>query len=192
MTVQRNSRNTKRGAVLDSALLFFSKYWIYIVVLIFGVPPLVRYIRTVLALNQKNKINTDIVINNAENGTSDPVTIKKKITTVQKKYPNLTDKDMQRCGTVAQGIAIALGTNVEDNHFVLDTDIYNVSAWFEDEAKAVRLLKTVPGTFPVVEDLYFKVCTRSRNLKYDLLKYLSDSDLAKVRATYKKYNKTWI
>ncbi|CAN1538476.1 hypothetical protein MCETHM1_01658 [Flavobacteriaceae bacterium] len=195
MTV-KNMR--KGGSKLDlffnKAKIFLSKYWLLMLVLLFGLPPLIRYIRTQIALMKGNTEANKAIVNTAQNATANPVTIKKKTDAVQKIYPNVTTTDMQRYSTVAQGVAKALGTNVEDNHIVLSGtfEFFNVSALTENEDEVVRLLKTVPTTFPIVEQLYYNVHTRSRNMKNDLLKYLSKKDLDQIRAVQKKYGKTFI
>lgn len=189
---QRVRSQSVKGWFFLKALPFLKRYGLIIIVLTFGLPPLIRYIRTQIALLKGNTIDNKTIVNNAENGVASPVIVKQKITVIKKKYPNLTATDMERMSTVAQGVALALGTNVQDNHFVFSTDLYNVGAWVENEDEVIRLLKTVPSTFPVVEDLYYSVHTRSRNLKNDLLKYLSKSDLEQIRKVYKKYGKTFL
>lgn len=188
-----NQRGGANLPFLDKSVLIFEKYWLVFAVLLFGIPMLKRYIDDQKAKNLANDEANKVVVNNSQNSTGNPVTIKKKSDVVQKKYPYVTTKDMQRYNTVAQGIAIALGTNVQDNIVIAGVvDWFNVEGWTENEDEAVRLLKTVPTTFPIVEDLYYNVYTNSRNLKYDLKKYLSSSDLEEVRKVQKKYGKTFI
>lgn len=186
------SKYSKNKLVNNKLVLFLQNNGLYLVAVLFAIPYIVRYFNS-----QENKDNiqsTDLAVkkNNAENAKQDPVIIKKKETVLKNKYPNLTAKDSTRLKNVAQAVAYALGTNPEDNHFIANTDLFNVSAWAEDEKEAVKQLKTVTGTFSIVEDYYYHLFTRSRNLKSDLYKYLSPSDLAQLRLTYKKAGKSWL
>lgn len=164
-----------------------STNWIIIVALLLMLPSLIRWFSNLIAQIKAGITNAKTTINNAENGQSDPSIIAGKSFDVFKKYPNIKPPEMDRYKAVAQKIAKALGTNVEDNHFIANVDLFNVEAWTEDEAGVIKLLKTVPTTFKVVEDLYFHVFTRSRNLKTDLYEYLSESDLNEVRKKWKLY-----
>ena len=171
----------------SKAVDFLKSNGIYLLAVVFLIPYIVRYFKNEDNKDEIQKLDIAVKKNNAQNGKSDPNIIRSKESLLRKKYPKMDSKTSARVRAVAQGVAISLGTNVEDNHFVLNTDLFNVAAWGENEAEAVKLLKTVPGTFPAVEDYYYSLFTRSRNLKTDLLKYLSKSDLSTLRATYKKY-----
>lgn len=186
------STYTKNKLANNKLVLFLQSNGIYLVAVLFAIPYIVRYFNS-----QETKDNiqaTDLAVkqNNAENAKQDPTIIKKKETELKTKYPSLKASDSTRLKKVAQAVAYALGTNPEDNHFIANTDLFNVSAWGEDEKEVVKQLKTVTGTFPIVEDYYYHLFTRSRNLKADLYKYLSPSDLTTLRLTYKKSGKNWI
>jgi hypothetical protein len=187
-----NFRNTKNSLTSSKVVLFLKDNGVYLLAVVFLVPYIVRYFKNQDNKDQVQALDIATKANTAENAKVDPSIIKAKETKLKKKYPNLSAKDSTRLKNVAQAIAYALGTNPEDNHFVLSTDLYNVSAWSEDEKEVVKQLKTVTGTFPIVEDYYYHLFTRSRNLKNDLYKYLSPSDLIILRTAYKKVGKTWL
>lgn len=186
------SKYSKNKLANNKLVLFLKNNGIYLVAVLFAIPYIVRYFNSQGTKDEIQAADLAVKKNNAENGKSDPNIIQKKETQLKKKYPNLKASDSTRLKKVAQAIAYAFGTNPEDNHFVLNTDLYNVSAWAEDEDEAVKQLKTVTGTFPIVEDYYYSLFTRSRNLKSDIYKYLSPSDLTKLRLTYKKAGKNWV
>lgn len=166
--------------------------WLLVVACLLLLPLVYRWVVSLIAQAKASTYKAETIVNNSQNGKSSPVIISQKSFDIFKKYVNVKPAEMDRYKAVAQKIAISLGTNVEDNHFVLNTDFFNVSAWTENEASVVKLLKTVPTTFTIVEDLYFNVFTRSRNLKTDLYKYLSASELAEVKKTFAKYGKKYL
>lgn len=179
---------------IDKAKLFFGQYWLLLVVVFLGFPPLYRYIKKEIAKTDASLENNAVIINSAQNSTSNPTTQKKKAQVIQKKYPNVTSNDMDRYSAVALKVAVALGTNVDDNHVILGGTVsfHNVSAWSEDEELVIKLLKTVPTTYPIVADLYYSVHTKSRNLTTDLIKLLSKSELEEIRKVQRKYGKSYI
>lgn len=183
---QKNPSNT------GGFFMMLKANWLLIASILLILPVLYKYIMYLYASMSSTDITAKTTVNNAQNGTSSPNIISKKSFDIQKKYPNLKANELERYKTVTQQIALALGTNVEDNHFIFGFDLYNVKALNEDEAKVVTLLKTVPTVFPIVEDLYFNVFTRSRNLKTDLYQYLSDLDIKTLRDFYKRYKKNWL
>ncbi|QKJ63834.1 hypothetical protein [Flavobacterium sp. M31R6] len=185
--------NYKKPVSSDSGFLqILRTNWLLLVALLLAMPVLYRWITNLIAQMKGANLSAEKIVNNAENGKSSPVIITKKSFDIFKKYPNVKPSEMERYKAVAQKVAVALGTNVEDNHFIVNTDLYNVNAWFEDEKTVVGLLKTVPTTFPIVEDLYYNVFTRSRNLKTDLYKYLGVEELVQIRGVFKKYGKNWL
>lgn len=184
----------KSNPATNSGIINYIKMnWVLILAILLVVPFLYRYISELLAKAKAQTLKNETIVSNAQNAKSSPTIISQKSFDIFKKYPKVKPPEMERYKTVAQKIAIALGTNVEDNHLVFGmVDLYNVNSWVEDENEVVKLLKTVPTTFPIVEDLYYHVFTKSRNLKNDLLSYLSKSDLEKVRSTQKRYGKNFI
>jgi hypothetical protein len=186
------SKYTKNKLANNKLVLFLQTNGIYLVAVLFAIPYIVRYFNSQEVKDEIQANDLAVKKNNAENGKADPVIIKRKETELKKKYPNLSAKDSTRLKKVAAAIAYAFGTNPEDNHFIANIDLYNVSAWSEDEKEAVKQLKTVTGTFPIVEDYYYHLATRSHNLKTDIYKYLSPSDLTTLRLTYKKAGKNWV
>ncbi|OCB78818.1 hypothetical protein [Flavobacterium crassostreae] len=171
---------------------FLKKYGVIIVLFFLLFPYLYKYI-----LKFKNKIEqaTDEAKkdrNTAENATGNPAIIKQKVEQVKKKYPNLNQKTINQINTNALKIATAFGTNVDDNHQIGNFEFFNVKAWTEDEETAIRLLKQHLGTFPILEDFYYTTATRSRNLKADVLKYLSKEQSQELSNFYKKRNYFWL
>lgn len=91
-------------------------------------------------------------------------------------------------------IAKAFGTNVDDNHVLLwgSIDLYNIAAMVEDEDTAITYLKKHTGTFPILEEMYYKTATKSKNLKNDIMKYLSQSEYKQLSNYYKKAGYAWL
>jgi len=166
--------------------------WLIVCAVLLVFPVFYRWVTTLFAQVKAGQLKADTIVSNAQNGKSSPNIITQKSFNIFKKYPKVSPTEMERYKAVSQQVAIALGTNVEDNHYILNTDLFNVSAWSEDENKVISLLKTVPTTFPIVEDLYYNVFTRSRNLKTDLYKYLSVSEIAQLKKVFAKYGKKWL
>jgi len=188
------NRKILNGLKTNKSVQFLQQNWFFLILIAFALPYVVRYFKSQELLDQKQELNVAEKKNTAENAKANPNIINAKAKTINKKYPNLKPKDSERLKAVAAAVANALGTNVEDNHILFDgsVELFNVKAWSEDEASAVKALKTTTGTFPIVEDYYYSLFTRSRNLKNDLHKYLSKSDISELRATYKKAGYSWI
>lgn len=190
-------RSRIKNRQLNKLLLFIQKYWLLIIVFVgalMAVPFFVRYFKKQNVITQTANLENAVQVNSAQNATVNPTIQKKKANAFLTKYPNLKKADLHRLETYAHGIAKALGTDAWGEHPLFGVSFAPLvfDKWDEDEKEVVRILKKVPGTFPIVADLYYSVYTRSRNLKTDLLKYLDKSDLNKVRATYKKHNIVWI
>lgn len=186
------SYNSKNNLANSKVVLFLKNNGIYLVGVVFLVPYIVRYFKSQEVKDVKQSLDLAVKTNSAQNNKVDPTIIKSKETSLKKKYPNLSAKDSTRLKTIAQSIAFALGTNPEGSTSVLNVDLYGVGSWVEDEKEVVKQLKTTTGTFPIVEDYYYHLFTRSRNLKTDLYKYLSSSDLTTLRTVYKKAGKSWL
>lgn len=190
-------RSRIKNKQLNQLLLFVQKYWLLLIVLLgvaMAVPFFVRFFKKQNVITQTANLENAVKVNSAQNATVNPTIQKKKANAFLTKYPNLKKADLHRLETYAHGIAKALGVDAWNEHPLFGVDFLPLvfDKWDEDEEEVVRILKKVPGTFPIVADLYYSVYTRSRNLKTDLLKYLDKSDLNKVRATYKQYKKVWI
>ncbi|MBA0883804.1 hypothetical protein [Flavobacterium undicola] len=175
-------------------VLFFQNNAVYIVAVLFAIPYIIRYFNSQEQKDSSQALDLAVKQNSAENAKSSPTIINDKAKVINKKYPNLKSKDSDRLKTIAQKIAFSLGTNPEDNHIIFNgsVELFNIRALVEDENTVVKLLKTTTGTFPIVEDYYYSLFTRSRNLKTDLYKYLSAENISQLRVAYKKANKNWI
>lgn len=179
-----NYNRFQRKSNHSVGLSFIAKYWLLIILAVVGIPLGYRYWQNQKAKNEANKLSNFEYSNNVQNNSASPTIQEAKARVVHKKYPNLSDKKLRELNTNAQKLTYALGTNVEDNHRNSYIDLFNVAAWTENEALAVSLVKKHTGTFPILADLYYNVYTKSRNLKTDLLKYLSKSDLAEIRKAH--------
>lgn len=184
----------KPNFIDDKIIPFIKKYGIFIIGLFVVFPYAYKYYKQMVLSVQDTNLQAEKSANANENGKSDPEIVKKKTAEVAKKYPKITPIVMAGLQSSAKGIAIAFGTNVEDNHSLLNQtiDLYNVNAWTEDEATAIKLLKQHTGTFPILEELYYKTATRSRNLVTDILKYLSTKQVEDLRKFYKTKGYNWL
>ncbi|WP_281638416.1 hypothetical protein [Flavobacterium marginilacus] len=190
MSIRRNQKQN----FLDSKIIpFIKKYGIFIIGLFVVFPYAYKYYKLMIESVNNSKMQAEQTANTNENAKADPQITKKKTEEVAKKYPKIDTKTMATLVASARGIASAFGTNVEDNHIIFGgtVELFNVNAWNEDETEAMRLLKKHTGTFPVLEELYYKTATRSRNLISDILKYLSDAQIQKMRTYYKSKGYTW-
>ncbi|WP_374172729.1 hypothetical protein [Flavobacterium tructae] len=132
--------------------------------------------------------------NNNENAKADPNITKAKVQEIKQKYPTISTKTMDVISASAFKIAKAFGTNVDDNHVLLggSVDLYNISAWTEDEEAAISALKKHIGTFPILEEIYYKTATKSKNLRNDILKYLSKTQYDQLARFYKTKGYNWL
>lgn len=178
----------------NKLVLFLQNNWFYLLAVSMALPYLVRYFNSQDEKDEKQALDLAQKANTTQNAKSSPTIINAKAKQINKKYPNLKANDSERLKTIAQKIAFALGTNPDDNHIIFGNSVefFNVRALSEDEATVVKLLKTTTGTFPIVEDYYYSLFTRSRNLKNDLYKYLSRSDISQIRVAYKNAGKNWL
>lgn len=174
----------------------FSKHWLKFLfgflLLLFGLPPLLRYLKNVATKAKENKMYNEAILSSAENSTLTPSKIKEKAKRLGTKYKHISPKKFNEILASAQNLSIALGTNATSNGKFFGIDMFpdvvkDWSALTEDEDKAVKILKKYPGTFEILEDLYSKVATRGRNLKKDIHQYLSASDIIEVKEQWKKF-----
>jgi hypothetical protein len=133
-------------------------------------------------------------INSAQNGSLSPVLLQDKLSQIKRKYPNASNQVMKQKALISQQIAVSLGTD-SFNY----SPLFGVSwlpntytSFTEDTTKVVKLLKQCPTTYVIIEDLYYLLHTRSRNLTTDLITYLNQNEINEVKATYAKYGKKFL
>lgn len=190
----RNSR-TKKPSFLDTQVIpFFKKYGIFLLILFLVFPYLWKYLKNGIEVIRNANQQAEIEKNSNENAKADPVLTKKKVEEIKQKYPTISTKTMDTITASAFAIAEAFGTNVDDNHVLFGgtIDLYNVKAWTEDEEKAISYLKKHIGTFPILEEVYFKTATKSKNLRNDITKYLSKSQYETLAKFYKSKGYNWL
>jgi hypothetical protein len=189
-------RNTsKKASFLDTKLIpFFKKYGIFLVVLFLVFPYAYKYLKRAIESVKNTNLEAIKEQNSNENAKASPDIIKAKVADVKKKYPTISQKTMDTIVASAFKIAEAFGTNVDDNHVLLGgtIDLYNISAWTEDEKTAISFLKKHTGTFPILEDVYYKTATKSKNLRNDIIKYLSKSQYNELAKFYKSKGYNWL
>ena len=190
MAVRRKSQNFLQ----DKLIPFLKKYGIFILVFFLVAPMLYRWIMKLITSVKETNMDMAKKQNTAENSQNNPNIVKQKTETIKKKYPNISTQRMEELKDITARVAYALGTNIEDNHQLFGgvVELFNVKAWVEDEKEVIKQLKKTPGTFPIVEDLYYSVYTKSKNLKSDLLKYLSKKDLDVLSKHYRAYGYKFI
>lgn len=186
----------KKGNFFDTKLLpFLKKYGLFLLAFIVAFPYLLRFIRNQAQKVKEQTIDLAVASNNAENNTKSPEVAQAKGSEIERKYPNATKAKHAEISASALKIAHALGTNVDDTHVLFggSIELFNIKAMVEDEATVVKLLKKHPGTFPILEEYYYKLHTKSHSLKTDCIKYLDKSDLDVVRKAWKKFgNYKWL
>mgnify|MGYP003611656859 CR=1 FL=1 len=189
-------RNTsKKASFLDTKLIpFFKKYGIFLVALFLVFPYAYKYLKRAIESVKNTNLEAIKEQNSNENAKASPDIIKAKVADVKKKYPTISQKTMDTIVASAFKIAEAFGTNVEDNHVLLGgtIDLYNISAWTEDEKTAISFLKKHTGTFPILEDVYYKTATKSKNLRNDIIKYLSKTQYNELAKFYKSKGFNWL
>lgn len=186
---------TKKSSFLDSKLIpFFKKYGIFLIVLFLVFPYLYKYIKMTINSVKNTNLQAEQTANSNENGKADPIITKTKVDAIKQKYPTIPKKTMDDILASAFKIAKAFGTNVDDNHVLLGgtIDLYNVAAWTEDEKTAIKYLKKHTGTFPILEEVYYKTATKSKNLRNDILSYLSNSQYSDLAKYYKSKGYNWL
>lgn len=189
----RNAR--KKPSFLDTKIIpFLKKYGIFLIVLFLVFPYLYKYIKQAINIVKDTNLEAKQTENANQNAKADPVLTKEKVNQIKKAYPNVSPKRIDEIEAAAKKIAYALGTNVDDNHVLFGgkIDLYNIRAMTEDEQGAIKELKKFTGTFPILEEMYYKTATKSKNLKNDLIKYLSPTDLQKLSKFYKSVGYSWL
>lgn len=189
-------RNTRqKPSFLDTKVIpFFKKYGIFLAVLFLVFPYLYKYLKKTIEIVKDTNLEAKKEQNSNENAKADPTIIKKKVADLTKSYPTIPKKTMDTIVASAFKIAEAFGTNVDDNHVLLggSIDLYNISAWTEDEKTAISFLKKHTGTFPILEEVYYKTATKSKNLRNDIIKYLSNSQYKELANYYKSKGYNWL
>lgn len=189
-------RNTRqKPSFLDTKVIpFFKKYGIFLIVLFLVFPYVYKYVKSAVNSIKNTNLEAEKTENANENAKANPIITKAKVEDIKKKYPTMSAKTMDAITASAFKIAKAFGTNVDDNHVLLGgaIDLYNVSAWSEDEKTAITYLKKHTGTFPILEEVYYKTATKSKNLRNDIIKYLSNSQYKELANFYKSKGYNWL
>lgn len=189
-------RNTRqKPSFLDTKVIpFFKKYGIFLVVLFLVFPYVYKYVKSAVSSIKNTNLEAEKTQNANENAKANPTIIKQKVADVKKNYPTIPQKTMDTIVASAFKIAEAFGTNVDDNHVLLggSIDLYNINAWTEDEKTAISYLKKHTGTFPILEEVYYKTATKSKNLRNDIIKYLSSSQYKDLANFYKTKGYNWL
>lgn len=190
----RNARNNKASFLDSKVIPFFKKYGIFLAVLFLVFPFLYKYIKKSIDIVKDTNLQSEKAQNASENGKASPDIIKKKVADIKKSYPTISKSTMDNIVSSAFKIAQAFGTNVDDNHVLLGgaVDLYNISAMTEDEATAIKYLKKHTGTFTILEEVYYKTATKSKNLRNDILRYLSKSEYSELAKFYKSKGYNWL
>ncbi|MDQ8014471.1 MAG: hypothetical protein REI96_18630 [Flavobacterium nitrogenifigens] len=189
-------RNTRqKPSFLNSKLIpFFKKYGIFLAILFLAFPFVYKYIKKSIDMVKDTNLESKKAQNSSENAKADPTIIKNKVQAIKKKYPTVSSKSMDSIVASAFKIAEAFGTNVDDNHVLFGgtIDLYNIKAMTEDEATAIKYLKKHTGTFTILEDVYYRTATKSKNLRNDIIKYLSKSEYNELAKFYKSKGYNWL
>lgn len=77
------------------------------------------------------------------------------------------------------------------HHLGVNYAWYNPQSWTENDSEVAQLLMQQRPNIQHVENLYFKVYAKGRNLKNDVYKSLDKSELNKVIAYYKLKGNTF-
>lgn len=189
----RNAR--KKPSFLDTKVIpFLKRYGIFLIVLFLVFPYVYKYVKTAIESIKNTNLEAQKTENSNQNAKADPVITKTKLQDIKKKYSTISSKTIDAVSASAFKIAKAFGTNVDDNHVLLGgtIDLYNISAWSEDEKAAMAVLKKHTGTFPILEEVYYKTATKSKNLRNDILKYLSKSQYDEMAKFYKSKGYNWL
>lgn len=190
----RNTRN-KKPSFLDTQIIpFFKKYGIFLIILFLVFPYAYKYFKNLVEMVRNTNLEAEKTKNSNENAKADPIITKTKVEEIRQKYPTINTKTMDTITASAFKIAKAFGTNVDDNHVLLggSIDLYNIAAWSEDEKTAMETLKKHTGTFPILEEVYYKSATKSKNLRNDILNYLSKSQYSEMAKFYKSKGYNWL
>ena len=190
----RNTRNNKPSFLNTAIIPFFKKYGIFLIVLFLVFPYAYKYLKRTIASVRDTNLEAEKIENANQNAKADPVLTKQKVQDIKKKYPTINQKTIDAITASAFKIAKAFGTNVDDNHVLFGgtIDLYNITAWTEDEKTAMSVLKKHIGTFPILEEIYYKTATKSKNLRNDILKYLSKSQYDEMARFYKSKGYNWL
>lgn len=166
----RSRENNARKPSNDGFLNIMERYWLVLLGLIIGTPIVLRYLKDA---DTKGEINNaeeaeKVLVSKASNPVSQLIELN-KVTTNTAYHSR------------ARNVAHALGTNelTKDSTF-WDLKWMLPSTMTENEESVIIQLKDIKnsGQARLIIECYY-VLTR-RNLRDDLLKYLSKSELAKI------------
>ncbi|MCV9934392.1 hypothetical protein OIU80_19100 [Flavobacterium sp. LS1R47] len=148
---------------------FLQKYWIIITGIILCYPLLKKWYEKFTQDAQERQL--EMAENDLKIAMANPITKEIELTKITPR------KDVHN---IAESLAVWLGTNKQTKDAPWYTWITEPMSNFENERETINELLKVknPTTVPLVIGCYY-VITR-RNLKADLKKYLSTSDLKKA------------
>lgn len=141
--------------------------WIYIVIFVIILFPLIRYIKKELQKTKDQALDLQQLHNWTEN--QNPSVQQSKADKIT------TRKDIQ---AAAKSLAHDLGTKYSDNNHWYD--IFNPQGWTENDKKVADTLIYQRNNYGLLKKLYYICYSNSRNLSDDILKYLDKDQLTRV------------
>jgi len=187
-------RNTiKKPSFLDSAIIpFLKKYGIFLIALFVLFPYIYKYFVNMIESVRNTNSEVEQTRNSNENATANPILIKEKVKDIKVKYPKISSSVMDSIVASSFKIADAFGVGVGDYKTFLGINWFNPTDMVENEKVALKYLKKHTGTFSVLEDVYYKTATKSRNLRNDIMEYLSNDQYDELAKFYKSKGYNWL
>lgn len=196
-------------------LSFLQRNWVGITIalllILFVLPFVVMKLQNVIQNIKNNKVDNETkalinqtenstVQNNVQNTNLSNIDLTSKAGQIKKKFSKRFVKGSKLFDQIkndAYNLAIALGTDAKSNQawFGLEgwlPDRPDLDSLTEDEKTAGDILVKYPRTFDILAECYFKLATRSHDLRKDINKYLTNQQIKNLRLWYKKHGQTWI
>ncbi|WP_406843568.1 hypothetical protein [Flavobacterium soyae] len=180
------------GSVGSAVIPFLKKYGIYIIALFLLFPYLYKYFKNMVESVKNTNLEAEQTRNSNENSRANPEIIKQKVRDIKIKYPKVSSSVMDGIVASAFKIADSFGVGVHDYSTFLGIKWFNPTDMTEDEKSAMKFLKKHTGTFSILEDVYYKTATKSRNLREDLIEYLSNEQYDELAKFYKSKGYNWL
>lgn len=175
----KNNNNQKNEPLAVQTMEFLKKYWLFITMLIIGLPYLKRFIDSQQQQTEQQKLENQIKSQKAikENEKENKLIANQNpLTQAQKRLTITASKDLH---AASASLAVDFGVKYSDSGKWYD--IFKPKGWTENDENARKTLVLYRNYFPYLEKLYYQVDTNSRSLRADILELLDKDELTYLR-----------
>lgn len=182
--------NKSKSSIFTRLLIFLKAYWLPLVIIVFGLPLIIRFVKDQIARSKAQNIKNDSFVNAAQNVVSNPNIQQQKIDKILSKFKFVSKTNRSSILADAKILPKHLGV-----YWMRTGSWYEIplsfSALTENDAEIGKILRRQSYNYPILEQLYYGVFTESRNLTDDLQRWLDKDELEKTRAFWKSKGQKW-